>query len=92
MTILLVCTVVKSILYKAGKAKWYAPPPPWLWLPDNASEHTCRRRPRDTEALLRPGGGGSGGALPETPGQKYHLNFLSACGKVIAVHENTAQI
>ena len=49
------------------QAKWYAPHAPWLLMPDKASEHTCRRRQRDKDAMLRPGGGGSGGALPETP-------------------------
>src|SRR5215813_2018312 len=38
---------------------------------------TCRHRQRDPEALQRPGGGGSGGALPETPEQKYRLFYLS---------------
>src|SRR2546428_10318422 len=32
---------------------------------------------RDTEAILHPGGGGSGGALPQTPEQKYRLIYLS---------------
>src|SRR2546426_10939722 len=59
------------------QVKWYAPHPPWLLMPDKASEHTCRRRQRFKDSMLRPGGGGSGGALPETPGQKYRLNFLS---------------
>jgi len=61
------------------QAKWYAPHPPWLWMPDKASEHTCRRRQRYKDAMLRPGGGGPGGALPETPGQKDRLNFLLCC-------------
>src|SRR6266571_1079094 len=37
---------------------------------------------RDTEAIPHPGGGGSGGALPQTPGQKYRLIYLSVlCGE-----------
>jgi hypothetical protein len=36
-------------------------------LPATASEPPCRRRQWDTEALWRPGGGGSGGALPSIP-------------------------
>src|SRR4030095_8386483 len=57
----------------------------------------CKRRQRYKEARLRPGGGGSRGALPWTPGQKYRLDFLSvllelllhyvdvltACGEVV---------
>jgi len=38
------------------QAKWYAPYPPWLVLPVSASELTCRRRQRDTEALRLQGG------------------------------------
>jgi hypothetical protein len=33
---------------------------------------------RDTEAIRHPGGGGAGGALPQTPEQKYRLIYLSA--------------
>src|SRR2546427_10716758 len=33
---------------------------------------------RDTEAMQSPGGGGAGGALPQTPEQKYRLIYLSA--------------
>src|SRR5262249_7068488 len=32
---------------------------------------------RDPEVLQSPGGGGSGGALPQTPEQKYRLIYLS---------------
>jgi hypothetical protein len=38
--------------------------PPWLWMPDKASELTCRCRQRYKDAMRNPGGGGSGGALP----------------------------
>src|SRR5574341_2276657 len=61
-----------------GQAKWYAPHPLWLLMPARASELTCRRRQRYKDAMLSPGGGGSGGALPQTPGQKCRLIFLSA--------------
>src|SRR5215468_6908663 len=37
-----------------------------------------QRQQRDTEVLRGPGGGGFGGALPQTPGQKYRLIYLSA--------------
>jgi len=65
---------------KAGQkeAKGYAPHPPWLGLPDNANEPPCRHRQRDPEALLRPGDGGAGGVLPQTPEQKFRLIYLSA--------------
>jgi hypothetical protein len=55
------------------QAKEYTLHPPWFWLPDHASALTCRHRQRDPEALQRPGGGGFGGALPQTPEQKYRL-------------------
>src|SRR5438034_11846090 len=66
-----------SVRMRIRQAKWYAPHPPWRWMPDKASSLTCRRRQRDKEAMLSPGGGGSGGAIPQTPGQKCRLNFLS---------------
>jgi hypothetical protein len=60
------------------QAKKYAPHPPGLVLPATASALTCRRRQRDPEALQSPGGGDSGGVLPQTPEQKYRLIYLSA--------------
>ena len=47
---------------KAGT--WYAPHAPWLWMPAKASALPCKRRQRYKEAMLSPGGGGSGDALP----------------------------
>ncbi len=62
------------------QGKEYALHPPWLVLPDQASEPTL--------AYARAAGhrgdtasgvcGGAGGALPQTPEQKYRLIYLSA--------------
>ena len=38
--------------------------------------------------MLSPGGGGSGGAIPQTPGQKCRLNFLSVSGSRLAEAED----
>ena|SRR5215510_8616526 len=65
------CTVVKARLHQAGKVKWYGPYPPWLVLPDHASALPYRHRQRYKEVMLRLGGGGAGGALPQPPKQKY---------------------
>src|SRR5262249_52506299 len=59
------------------QGKEYARHPPWLVLPDQASRPWRPPGQRDTEAMQSPGGGGSGGALPETLGQKYRLIYLS---------------
>src|SRR5215813_12642694 len=45
--------------------------PAWLVLPDQASRPSRTPGQRDTEAILHPGGGASGGALPQTSEQKY---------------------
>src|SRR5947209_6985820 len=62
----------------ASRSTALAPGVPWRRTPNLASALTCRRRERDIETLRRPGGGGAGGALPQTPAQKYRLIYLSA--------------
>ena len=40
--------------------------------------------------MQRPGGGGSGGALPQTPGQKYRLIYLSAAACDMGYWDNSS--
>src|SRR5262249_22493871 len=54
-----------------------APGVPWRRPPHLSHALTCRRRQLYTEAMWRPGGGGSGGTLPQTPEQKCRLFYLS---------------
>ena len=63
--------IKKNNTGRTKQATRYAPYPPWFVLPDYASARTCRRRQWDSEARRRPRGGGSGGALPQLPEQKY---------------------
>ncbi len=60
-------------------SKALTPGAPWRRPPNLASAPPCRRRQLYTEALQSPGGGGAGGALPQTPGQKYRLFYLLCC-------------
>jgi len=40
------CSIQDNTSAGIRQAKWYAPHPPWLWMPDKASSLTCRRRQR----------------------------------------------
>src|SRR5215470_7458157 len=51
----------EKTLARGRQGKEYTPHPLWLVLPDQGSEPPGKRRPRDTEAMLRSGGGVPGG-------------------------------
>ena len=61
------------------QGKEYALHPPWLVLPDQASEPTLAyARAAGHRGDVESRRWGSGGALPQTPEQKYRLIYLSA--------------
>jgi hypothetical protein len=68
---------------KMRQAKWYAAPPPWRWMPDKASELTCRRRQRYKDAMRHPGGGGSAAVRSHTYRGKIRFAFPPHCAACV---------